>query len=748
MDIKFDVYLYPENLGALYKDNEIDSNGLEAKVDLNLNEVNGIAVNFKIGRESYTDYVEIKDILASTVQIPFKTSVLKAGNNSFELVATMKNGDVKTSRTYAYQIVKSLENPNAVEADTHYPILIDLINQVSAITANGESGGESSGHTHHNKTVLDGITSSKVNEWNNKADKTHTHSQYLTALPTHNHSYNDLSDKPVIPSTEGLATESYVQEKIAEASLSGGEVDLSAYATKAELNTKADKSHTHNELHSHSNKTVLDGITSSKVNEWNNKSTFNGDYNSLTNKPVIPSTEGLATESYVQEKIAEASLSGGEVDLSEYATKAELNNKSNLDHKHDEYVTESELNQKGYLTEHQDISGKVDKVSGKQLSTNDYTNEEKAKLQSIETNANNYIHPTTHNASMITEDSSHRFVSDAEKTMWNNKSDFDGNYNSLSNLPEIPSIEGLATKEELTLKADVDHTHSEYLTELPTHRHNADEIDGLDIDVDLTDYYTKSQVDEKDQVIDDKLTTLSKKVSGLESGGGNNNVLVDYEVNGFAEIQPTSFDLTTGIFTCDEVTFSGACVIVPEKLDLSKMPKELAIHNNVPVIVKLTDTTFQITFNDAAITYNTSQTIDVSTFKFAKGGIVEIDNLNLYEDGVYELNLHAIRGRIGQTALSLMDENRKIVINDGAIADGKPIMLLTLKTTLTVNKGFYSLSHHCISAYNKNSGSTAGFDFGSVTAPKSFALTQLKAVKIRYSDQFTNGTRLWIRKVV
>ena len=233
MDIKFDVSLYSEVLGTLYKDNEIDLDGLEAKVDLNLDEVNGMAVNFEVGGKSYTDYVEIKDRMARTVQIPFKTSVLKAGNNSFELVATMKNGDVKTSRTYAYQIVKSLENPNAVEADTHYPILIDLINQVSAITANGESGGESSGHTHHNKTVLDGITSSKVNEWNNKADKTHTHSQYLTALPTHNHSYNDLSDKPT-----DLATESYVRAKIAEASLSGGEVDLSDYYTKSEVDNK------------------------------------------------------------------------------------------------------------------------------------------------------------------------------------------------------------------------------------------------------------------------------------------------------------------------------------------------------------------------------------------------------------------------------------------------------------------------------------------------------------------------------
>ena len=194
-------------------------------------------------------------------------------------------------------------------------------------SGNGGTGGSGDGHTHSNLSTLNKVTESKFREWDNKSN--------------FSGNYNDLTNKPTIPTVDvtkvyvdsevskkadkthshsEYATPSYVQEKIAEASLSGGEVDLSAYATKAELNTKADKSHTHNELHSHSNKTVLDGITSSKVNEWNNKSTFNGDYNSLTNKPVIPSTEGLATESYVQAKIAEASLSGGEVDLSAYAT--------------------------------------------------------------------------------------------------------------------------------------------------------------------------------------------------------------------------------------------------------------------------------------------------------------------------------------------------------------------------------------------------------------------------------------------
>ncbi len=48
------------------------------------------------------------------------------------------------------------------------------------------------------------------------------------------------------------------------------------------------------------------------------------------------------------------------------------------------------------------IAGKVDKISGKGLSTNDYTTEEKTKLAGIAENANNYNHPATHPASMIT----------------------------------------------------------------------------------------------------------------------------------------------------------------------------------------------------------------------------------------------------------------------------------------------------------------------------------------------------------
>ena len=47
------------------------------------------------------------------------------------------------------------------------------------------------------------------------------------------------------------------------------------------------------------------------------------------------------------------------------------------------------------------LGNKVDKVSGKGLSTNDYTTAEKNKLAGIAAGANNYVHPASHPASMI-----------------------------------------------------------------------------------------------------------------------------------------------------------------------------------------------------------------------------------------------------------------------------------------------------------------------------------------------------------
>ena len=68
------------------------------------------------------------------------------------------NSTEKTLQVYNYQLMDSTGN-----------IPLDRIQ--SALDESGISGGQETAHTHANKDVLDGISSSDITNWNNKADK-------------------------------------------------------------------------------------------------------------------------------------------------------------------------------------------------------------------------------------------------------------------------------------------------------------------------------------------------------------------------------------------------------------------------------------------------------------------------------------------------------------------------------------------------------------------------------------------------
>ena len=168
---------------------------------------------------------------------------------------------------------------------------------------------------------------------------------------------------------EDLATEDYVRQYVEQAQLGGG-IDPDTLAKLEDLEKKVDKEegkslvpneeieklatlenyddteirtllankapadHNHDteyaskdSEHRHINKAVLDEITLVRMNTWDDKSNFSGSYNDLTDKPVIPSIEGLATEQFVEQRIEDAIAqkgeSGGEViDMNKFATKA------------------------------------------------------------------------------------------------------------------------------------------------------------------------------------------------------------------------------------------------------------------------------------------------------------------------------------------------------------------------------------------------------------------------------------------
>lgn len=88
-------------------------------------------------------------------------------------------------------------------------------------------------------------------------------------------------------------------------------------------------------------------------------------------------------------------------------------------------LMQSDIKDLGYLVEDMQfiMTNKVDKVAGKQLSSEDYTTVEKNKLANIQAGANKYTHPSTHPASMILESTTNRFASDAEKNSWNSKAE-------------------------------------------------------------------------------------------------------------------------------------------------------------------------------------------------------------------------------------------------------------------------------------------------------------------------------------
>lgn len=282
MEIKFDVY-FKKNLGTLFKNNEVDLNGLPARTNLQLVLVDRLEINYKVGSNKYTDIVTITDSTENLIQIPFKSDVMKVGLNEFEIVAYMKNGDIKTSQTYTYNIDEAIGEGRQTG-----------------------SGGSSDGHTHNNLNVLNSITQSKVSEWNNKADSAHSHSEYASKSHTHNASeIEGLENVNIDLSDYYTKSETYnkteIDSKIANMG-TGGNVDLSNYYTKSEtdevINNKADKVHTHSEY-----------LTELPTHTHNEYLTEHQDISHKANKEdTYTKTQ---TDSKISEEIAKAQLGGG-----------------------------------------------------------------------------------------------------------------------------------------------------------------------------------------------------------------------------------------------------------------------------------------------------------------------------------------------------------------------------------------------------------------------------------------------------
>lgn len=146
-------------------------------------------------------------------------------------------------------------------------------------------------HSHSNKSVLDSITQENIDSWNSG-----------TGGGSGTTDYVDLSNKPSINGVElnGNKTTSdlgiSVPTKTSDLTNDSGFISSvpSEYITETELSSK--NYATKSELHSHSNKSVLDSITQANINAWNSASGGSPTPNIMTIKKTTKQT--LPKETY------------------------------------------------------------------------------------------------------------------------------------------------------------------------------------------------------------------------------------------------------------------------------------------------------------------------------------------------------------------------------------------------------------------------------------------------------------------
>lgn len=258
----------------------------------------------------------------------------------------------------------------------------------------------------------------------NKADLTS-----LASVATSG-SYDDLTNKPTIPTKTSELTNdsSFVSSSnLSAVAMSGSYSDLS-------------------------NKPTIPTKTSDLTNDSNFVSSSNlapiattGSYDDLSNKPTIPSkTSQLTNDSnFVSSgNLAMVAISGSYTDLSNTPTiptkTSDLTNDS-------DFVSSSDLSTNFYSKTQTDtlLGGKVDKITGKGLSTEDYTSSDKNKLANIEQEANKTI-VVNQTGTSTTDVMSQNAVTVAlgTKADVNNLSTvaISGSYNDLLDKPSIPSV--------------------------------------------------------------------------------------------------------------------------------------------------------------------------------------------------------------------------------------------------------------------------------------------------------------------
>lgn len=216
--------------------------------------------------------------------------------------------------------------------------------------------------------------------------------------------------------------------------------------------------------HYHSNKSIIDTITQALINNWNSAYTHISDTvkhitsTERTNWNDADSKKHTHSNKSILDTISQTNLNT----WNDKYSKNEVDNKINqviisLDWKesvatYNDLATTYPNAEDGWTanTKDTDITYRYNGSAWIAISANSMplatssvdgkmSKSDKSKLDGVANNANNYTHPSTHPATMIVEDTTHRFTTDTEKSSWNDansKKHTHSNWSILENITQ------------------------------------------------------------------------------------------------------------------------------------------------------------------------------------------------------------------------------------------------------------------------------------------------------------------------
>lgn len=197
-------------------------------------------------------------------------------------------------------------------------------------------------------------------------------------------------------------------------------------------------------------------ITYNDINSWNNKSDFSGNYNDLTNKPNL---NQYATIDFVNSGLSNKVDKESGMGLSQNSFTTEEKNKlASLENYDDTAIVEA-LSEKADISDIPTLTSDLENDSGfitkdvddlTYYPTNDSVNSIVSQKQNI-INSDNML-----SADLVDDTSTtNKFVTASDITAWNNKSDFSGNYNDLTNKPTLSTVATSGSYNDLSNKPTI-----------------------------------------------------------------------------------------------------------------------------------------------------------------------------------------------------------------------------------------------------------------------------------------------------